>query len=132
MSVAEVELPSDKKFGWFFCGIFGVSAGYCAVEEMLLWAIFFVSLAAIFGFVVNLRPSLLFPLNKLWMRIGLFLGMIFTPVVLAVIFFGLITPVAIFFKVIGRDELRLKFEKNESYWRDKDESASLSSFENQF
>jgi hypothetical protein len=42
------------------------------------------------------------------MRLGLLLGMVFSPVVLAVIFFGMIAPIGILLKVFRRDELRLK------------------------
>ena len=72
-----------------------------------------------FVFVVfsSFKPDLLDPLNKAWMTLGLLLGKIITPLILGVIFFGIFSPIAIFFKIIGRDELRLEFKLRKTYWK---------------
>ena len=71
-----------------------------------------------FFFIVTtfFNADLLMPLNKLWMQLGFVLGMIVSPIVMAVIFFGLITPFGIVTRIMGRDELRLGRKKKESYW----------------
>lgn len=63
-----------------------------------------------------LRPALLDPVARVWLRLGEIIGMVVSPVVLAVIFFLLITPVAIVARLLGRDELRLKRPRATSYW----------------
>ena len=70
----------------------------------------------IFHSITILKSSLLTPLNKGWMLFGLTIGKIINPIILGFIFFILITPVSLFFKVIGRDELRLKKINSKSFW----------------
>ena len=66
--------------------------------------------------VALLRPALLDPLARVWLRLGEIVGMVVRPIVLAAIFFLLITPVAIVARWLGRDELRLKQPRAKSYW----------------
>lgn len=63
-----------------------------------------------------LHPALLDPVARLWLRLGAILGMIVSPLVLAVIFFLLVTPIALIARLLGRDELRLKRPSGKSYW----------------
>ena len=78
------------------------------------------------------KAEILLPLNKLWMRFGLFLGMIVSPIVLGAIFFGLFMPIAFLMRFTGRDELRLKFYKKPSHWIVRREPIKSESFKNQF
>ena len=66
--------------------------------------------------VALLRPALLDPLARVWLRLGEIVGMVVRPIVLAAIFFLLITPIAIIARWLGRDELRLKRSGAKSYW----------------
>ena len=80
-----------------------------------------------------LKAELLLPLNKLWMSLGLLLGMIVSPIVLGIIFFGMFTPISQLMKLFGRDELRLKLKNRGSHWRLKElTSTPPESFKNQF
>ena len=83
--------------------------------------------------VTILKDELLLPFNKLWMHFGLILNKIISPVVLGFIFFGLISPIAIVTKALGRDELRLKKKSSGSFWKIR-EIAKIEprSFKNQF
>ncbi len=68
--------------------------------------------------VALLRPALLEPLNRVWFRFSLLLGRITTPMVMAVLFYGLITPVALLLRLKGDDPLRLQRSgKERSWWR---------------
>lgn len=82
------------------------------------------------GFI---KPSLLcFPL-KLWMRLGDLMGKFVSPLVLGMIFFCIITPVAIVIRILGRDELRLKRIHASSLWVERDPKRQPSkSFNTQF
>ena len=65
--------------------------------------------------------------------LGLALGRVVSPIVLGIIFFGLITPIALIAKLMGRDELKLKRPKKSSYWSEPISSNSdADSFKNQF
>ena len=65
--------------------------------------------------------------------LGLALGKIVSPIVLGIIFFGLITPIALIARLLGRDELKLKRPKKSTYWSKPISSNSdADSFKNQF
>jgi hypothetical protein len=111
-------LPTDRKFGLFFAAIFLVLSGYFLWQTKTNWAVGLGVVGGVFGLFALARPRLLQPLNRGWMAIGLLLGKVFSPIVLSVMFFGLITPIAVFFRLIGRDELRIRNKPPEaSFWR---------------
>lgn len=127
------QLPSNKKFGLFFSVIFTLlafyfnyHANYNLTVVALIITVFFL-LAALFF------DSVLTPFNNLWMKFGLLLGMIVSPVVMASIFFGLFLPIALIIKIFGRDELRLKMKLRESHWKIREHDLmKRDSFKNQF
>ena len=132
MKLPETELPSNKKFGNFFTFVFIIIASYFYFNKSLNLTYIFGVVAAVFILVTILKDELLLPLNRLWMRFGLLIGMIIGPVVLGLIFFTLFTPVAIFMRLFGRDELHLKYKKKSSYWILRDDSICADSFKRQF
>lgn len=132
MVLAEIELPSNRKFGFFFTFLFAVLAVYFYVKNSWIEVYLFGALALIFLCLTVVKANLLQPLNKLWMNLGLFLGKIFSPIILGFIFFGLFTPAAFFMRLIGRDELQLKLCSKGSYWKSRIEQIQPSSFKRQF
>ncbi len=132
MNFSEIKLPSNRKFGFFFAFVFAVAAAYLYQSAVINWAYVLFSIAAIFLVVTLVKSDALLPLNKLWMRFGLLLGMIVSPIVLGIIFFGLFTPIAVFMRLSGRDELRLKFNNRVSHWITRSEPIKPESFKNQF
>ena len=66
------------------------------------------------------------------MRFGLLLGIIVSPIVLGIIFFGLFTPIAMLMRMSGRDELRLKSVQKTSHWIKRGEPIKSGSFKHQF
>ena len=79
-----------------------------------------------------LRPLLFNPAYRAWMKLGHGLGIVNTYVLLAVVFFVFITPLALFFRLIGRDALSLRFSRSSSYWIKRNKPWSAESFKNQF
>ena len=132
MKLSEIELPSNKKFGYFFTLIFTSVSIYFFINSILSWAILFAFIGVIFFITTFVKASLLLPLNKLWMRFGLLLGQIISPLVLGIIFFGIFTPVALLMRLSGRDELRLKFKNKTSYWILRNEPIQGDSFRRQY
>jgi len=132
MKSSEIELPSNKKFGYFFTLIFTSVSIYFFINSILSWAILFAFIGVIFFITTFVKASLLLPLNKLWMRFGLLLGQIISPLVLGIIFFGIFTPVAFLMRLSGRDELRLKFKNKTSYWILRNEPIQGDSFRRQY
>lgn len=132
MKFSEIELPSNKKFGFFFTFVFAILAFYFLFINSILWAQALAMLVVLFLLITIIIPKALLPLNKLWMRLGLLLGMIVSPIVLGIIFFGLVTPYGVVMRMFGRDELRLKFTKKSSHWISRSELIKSDSFKNQF
>jgi len=132
MKFSEIELPSNRKFGFFFTFVFAVAAAYFYNVTNATWTYSFGAASLIFFVVSVAKAEILLPLNKLWMRFGLLLGMIVSPIVLGIIFFGIFTPVAFGMRLSGRDELRLKFRKQPSHWILRSEPIKSESFKLQF
>jgi hypothetical protein len=107
---------TDRSFGLVFAAFFTVVALLPLVKghPARWWALPF---AGLFLIAALARPAALHPLNVLWLRFGLLLQKIVSPIVLAVLFYGIFTPTAFLYRVFGRDLLGLRFDrKAESYW----------------
>ena len=115
----ENHLPSNKKFGLFFSAIFVLIAVYAYLKFRVEFAVFALTTSTLFAIAAILTPQILSPLNRLWFSLGLLLGKIVSPIVLALIFFVLITPVSFVTRIFGRDELKMKKRNVESYWVDR-------------
>ena len=132
MNFSDIELPSNRKFGFFFTFVFVVAAAYFFNSKNMIWAYIFAIASLIFLVVTVAKADILLPLNKLWMRFGLLLGMVVSPIVLGVIFFGVFTPIAMLMRLSGRDELRLKYAQKASHWISRGEQIKSESFKHQF
>ncbi len=90
--------------------------------------------AAVFLGLGLLAPAILRPLNILWFKFGLLLGRIIAPIVISLLFFVAVTPTALIMRLLRKDVLSLKFDRNaKSYWisRSKTENP-MGSMKNQF
>jgi len=133
MKLSDVELPSNRKFGFFFSAVFVAIGTYLYVEDSAVASYVLFGLGLTFLVTTLVRADALLPLNKLWMRFGLLLGMIVNPIVLGVVFFGIFTPVGILMRLFGRDELRLKLQDKPTHWISRDTSTVRSdAFKQQF
>ena len=114
--VEEIEVSSDRSFGVVFTLVF-LAVGIWMVSGGQSGGWFFLAGAALFFTVALARPSILGPLNRAWMRFGLFLSRLVNPLILGVIFFLVITPIAVVRRLLGKDSLRLGSKPGiESYW----------------
>ena len=120
MSPAEPKLPGNRTFGLFFSAVFGLAGLYAFHLSAAPYARAAFAVAALLLCVALIRAKWLLPLNRLWLRFGLLLGRIVSPIVLGAIFFGLFTPLALLMRVFGRDELRLKLRPDRSLWQPRD------------
>jgi hypothetical protein len=132
MKYTKIELPSNKKFGFFFTIVFFIIASYFFLNDSILISYVFFVLTAILFLITFINEHALLPLNKLWMRFGHLIGTIISPIVLGVIFFGIFTPYSLLMRLFGRDELKLKLVKSGSYWKLRIQSMPLTNFRKQF
>ena len=128
-----INLPTNRKFGWFFATVFAAIGVWLFWRLSTNWAFFFVVLSVVFAFITFAASHLLEPLNRFWYGLGMLLGRIISPIVLGLIFFVLITPVSLITRLFGRDELRIKKRSVSSYWVDRIPPGPPSdSFKNQY
>lgn len=133
MKFSDINLPSNRKFGLFFAAVFSLIAGYFFNEGAVNLALILGVIAIAFALVALTKSELLLPLNKLWMRFGLLLGMIVSFIVIGLIFFFIFTPVGFLMRLFKRDELRLKPKHSDSYWKKREPvGPSAESFKHQF
>ena len=116
MEKVSVKISSNRSFGLLFFIVF-LAISLCPLksqEDLRLWAFI---LALIFFVLGILNSKFLTPLNKLWMKFGIFLGSIISPFVMGVVFFMVVTPVGLIMRFLGKDLLRIKKSKFVStYW----------------
>lgn len=111
-----VEMGSDRSFGLVFAAVFAIVALLPLKDggEPRLWA---GAIAAAFLVAAFVFPKALKPLNKLWFLIGMALHHVVTPLVMGLLFFVTVTPIALVMRVMGKDPLRLNRDgKAASYW----------------
>ena len=127
------ELPSNRKFGFFFSFLFLCISIYLIYKSSNLLSIFTFIIFSVFILATLFIPNSLKPLNIAWFRIGFILVKIVSPIVLGFIFFILISPLAIILKISGRDELRIKMNVRKSEWKKRiPVGPSANSFKDQF
>ena len=106
---------TEKNFGIIFSALFFLIGLWPLLnaDEIRIWSII---IAVIFLVLAFLKPKLLKPLNHNWIKLGEIIGKVIAPIVMALVFFIIVTPISFLVRVLGKDLLKLKFSKNNSYW----------------
>ena len=121
---------SNRVFGIFFSFIFFIIALWPLMingQEIIYWLI---PLAILFLILGLINSKLLTPLNMGWIKLGFFLGKLVTPVLMGLVYFLLVTPIGIIMRLIGKDLINLKKNKNKTYWIEK--NITSNNMKNQF
>ena len=123
------KIGSNRSFGIVFFVVFLIISLWPLLnsDEIRIWSLI---VSIIFLTLGLINSKALTPLNKLWFKFGIFLGNIVSPIVMGIIYFAVVTPIALLLKVINKDVLSLKKTKNSSYWKNKEKY--ISSMKNQF
>ena len=115
-----------KQFGRLASSILLLFALYFMYQER--WDFMFTT-AALTSVVILLTmfyPKALSPFAKAWLLLGLVLHRIINPIILGALFWGIVTPLALYFKAIGRDELKIKNKLCDTYWEDTEKNSITS------
>jgi len=106
---------NNKSFGILFFIIFLLIALWPLINSgsIRLWAL---GIALIFLVLGITNSKILTPVKKNWIKLGEILGKIIAPIVMGFIYFTIITPIGLLMRLVQKDVLNLKFNKNESYW----------------
>ena len=129
-SHVSTEQSSEKSFGVVFSIVFLIVALYPLItsEGLRIWALV---VSIIFFLLAFLTPNILTLPNKLWFKFGLLLGSIVAPIVMALVYFVTVLPTGLIMRLLGKDLLKQKLDKNaKSYWSKRKEQ--MGSMKNQF
>ncbi len=129
MNTKDIKIGSNKSFGIVFAIVFSLIALWPLLKgnEIRLWSLIISLIFLILGFM---NSKILTPLNKLWFKLGIFLGNFIAPIIMGIIFFFVVTPTGIIMKLLGKDLIKLKKNNENSYWIEKKDIKS--SMKNQF
>ncbi len=112
----EVRSSSDRTFG-IVATVFFVLVGLAPLKHGVPPRWWSLGVAAVFLTMALLIPRALAPANRLWFKLGLLLHAMVSPIVMALLFFVVVTPTALIMRALGKDPLRLRFDPDApTYW----------------
>jgi len=132
-SHSEITVGSERGFGFVFSAAFAILSFYPLLHDRPpIYAL--LGVAAGFLLVALFIPRILRPLNILWFKFGMLLAKIIQPIVMAAIFYLVVTPIGLIMRAFGKDLLRQKMSKDsQTYWQDRSaESDRMGSMKDQF
>ena len=127
---------SDRAFGCTVGGmlmLIGATKAFVAGAISSVVCLIFASgaLLLLLGIVA---PSRLSALNRLWLKVGTAIAKVVNPIILALLFFLVVTPMAFFMRIVGKRPLRLTADRTAAtYWIEREPPAGEeSSMKRQF
>ena len=111
-----VKPSSDRSFGLIVATFFLIITFWPLIhaEPIRWWAL---GVAGVFAALALLWTAALAPLNKSWTKLGVLLYRIVSPVVMAFLFYVIVTPMGLLMRMLGKDTLRLRRDPDAaSYW----------------
>ena len=118
------KINSNKSFGYVFSVFFLIVFAYLYYQTNKFFFVFLLLsiLLFILGFI---NSKILSPLNKIWIKFGILLGRIISPIIMGFIFFCVVTPIGVMLKLFKKDVLRLKLKNYSSFWVNKDNKSKM-------
>jgi len=118
---SNIKLKENVIFGILFFVFFLIIGFYPLISNgfIRVWSIV---LSLVFFIITIIRPNLFTFLNKLWIKFGILLGKIISPIVMGLVFFFVVTPIAIFVRVLKKDVMSLK-RGGSSYWINREDKV---------
>ena len=127
---SKIKIGSNRSFGLVFFVVFLVISLWPLIygDSIRIWSLIVSTFFIILGLM---NSKLLTPLNHLWIKFGMILGAIISPVVMAVVFFLVVTPISFVMNIMGKDLLKTRYDKKkESCWIKRDQP--IKTMKNQF
>jgi hypothetical protein len=129
----DIKPSSDRSFGLVIATFFLIITFWPLFrgESVRWWAL---AVAAVFAALALMWTAALAPLNKLWTKLGVLLYRVISPIVLGLLFYVTLTPIALVMRLLGKDPLRLRRDPDAaSYWIDRSPPGPApESMKNQF
>ncbi len=118
------KISSNRSFGILFFIVFFITSLWPLISrgDIIYWAL----IASLIFLVLGvLNSKLLTPLNKLWIKFGIFLGAIVSPIVMGIIYFIILTPIGALMRFLGKDLLKINKSKSlTTYWINRDKQKN--------
>ena len=118
------KIPSNRSFGILFFIVFFITSLWPLISrgDIIYWAL----IASLIFLVLGvLNSKFLTPLNKLWIKFGIFLGAIVSPIVMGIIYFIILTPIGALMRFLGKDLLKINKSKSlTTYWINRDKQKN--------
>ena len=116
-----IKKKSNVTFGVLFF-IFFLIIGLYPLKSGGNTRVWSIVLSLVFLIITIIKPNLFTFLNKLWIKFGLLLGKIISPIIMGLVFFLVVTPVGIFLKILKKDVMGLKIGAS-SYWINREDKV---------
>ena len=109
------KINSNRSFGFVFFVIFLIIALWPLYKgnDIRIWSI---CISLLFLVLAIMNSKILTPLNRIWNKFGLLLGSVVSPLIMAVIFFMIVTPTAYIMRIVRKDLLSQQYSNKNSYW----------------
>lgn len=131
--IPELDRKGLREFGLLTGGIvavlFGLGFPFLLDHPLPVWPWAVFAILAAWALVAPLSMR---PLYRGWMRFGLLLNRITTPLVLGILFFIVFTPIALAMRLLGRDTMMRKFEPDAKSYRVSSHKHSKQTMERPF
>ena len=112
--------------GGILAALFGLFFPWLLERSIPLWPWVTGGVLGAWGLIA---PMTLQPVYRAWMKLGLLLSKITTPIIMGCVFFGLILPMGLAFRLSGRDPMARQFDDSAPSYRIKHEKAAKKSVE---
>ena len=119
----KIKISSNRNFGLVFFAVFLIVGIWplTSGESIRIWSI---TISVIFLILGLMNSKLLTPLNKLWHKFGIILGIVIAPVVMGIVFFLVVTPIGLVMKILNKDLINKKYDKKiKTYWINRDKNV---------
>ncbi len=127
-NLINIKRKDNITFGILFFVFFLIIGLYPLKSDgaIRIWSVLF---SLVFLIITIIRPNLFTLLNKLWIKFGILLGRIISPIVMGLVFFFVVTPIGVFVRILKKDVMGLKRGAS-SYWINREDK--LQSMKKQF
>jgi len=127
-NLINIKRKDNITFGILFFVFFLIIGLYPLKSDgaIRIWSVLF---SLVFLIITIIRPNLFTFLNKLWIKFGILLGRIISPIVMGLVFFFVVTPIGVLVRILKKDVMGLKRGAS-SYWIKREDK--LQSMKKQF
>ena len=127
-NIINIKRKDNIIFGILFFVFFLIIGLYPLKSDGIIrvWSIIF---SLVFLIITIIKPELFTFLNKSWIKFGILLGKIISPIVMGLVFFCVVTPIGLLLRILKKDVMGLKRGAS-SYWINREDK--LQSMNKQF